>query len=433
MYDDESHVLEAFNAGANGYLSKLLSAQDLVGELRRDLSSIAGIRVSVQDPSQQSFGVASAYPVDFTVRGSDWDTLVASAMKLKADLDQSGLVTDLVTDYQVGAPEVQVLPDRRRASDLGVSMNDLASTVGALVGGNIVGKFSTDGRRVDMRVRLLAGQRTRPEDIGAIRVRTSNGSTVPLSLVVTQSETAVLQAISRVDRERAIGISANVAPGHSQAEAMARVTELAQGLPSGYRAVASGQASQLAETTSGLFFALAIGILVAYMVLASQFNSFLDPVTVLTILPLALSGAVLGLLVGGKTLNVFSMIGLLLLMGIVKKNSILLVEYANQVREHEHLDAFHAMRKAGPLRLRPILMTTVATMMAAVPAVLGIGPGTETRSPMAAAVLGGLTVSTMLSLLVVPAFYVVTDGFKRRILGRHADAPPPEPAPAHDG
>src|SRR6185295_1441415 len=122
----------------------------------------------------------------------------------------------------------------------------------------------------------------------------------------------------------------------------------------GYRAVPSGQASQLAETTSGLFFALAIGILVAYMVLASQFNSFLHPVTVLTILPLALSGAVLGLLVAGKTLNVFSMIGLLLLMGIVKKNSILLVEYANQVREHEHLPPLESMQKAGPLRLRPI-------------------------------------------------------------------------------
>jgi multidrug efflux pump subunit AcrB len=186
-------------------------------------------------------------------------------------------------------------------------------------------------------------------------------------------------------------------------------------LPVGYRVVAGGQASQLSETTSGLFFALAIGILVAYMVLASQFNSFLHPVTVLTILPLAVSGAALGLLISGKSLNVFSMIGILLLMGIVKKNSILLVEYANKIREHEGLDAVGAMCKAGPLRLRPILMTTVATMMAAVPPVLGIGPGTEMRSPMAAAVLGGLAVSTLLSLLVVPAFYVVSDRVKNKL------------------
>lgn len=396
-----------------------LTAQALAVEIRKELSGIAGIRASVQDPSQQSFGVQRGYPVDFTVRGADWDTLVTAAMQLKDELEQSGLVTDVVTDYRVGAPEVQVQPDRRRATDLGVSVSELANTVSSLVGGNIVGKFSTEGRRIDIRMRLLAAQRARPEDIGAVRVRAQNGDTIPLSLVVTQKETSVLQTISRVDRERAIGISGNVAPGHSQAEAMAKVAALSQKLPIGYRAVASGQASQLEETTSGLGFALLIGILVAYMVLASQFNSFLHPVTVLTILPLALSGAALGLFLFGKTLNVFSMIGVLLLMGIVKKNSILLVEYAAQLREHEGLDAHDAMRKAGPLRLRPILMTTVATMMAAVPAVLGIGPGTETRSPMAAAVLGGLTVSTLLSLLVVPAFYVVTSRWKD---GRRAPA-----------
>jgi hydrophobe/amphiphile efflux-1 (HAE1) family protein len=410
-----------------------LSAQQLSGELRKELQSIAGIRVSVQDPSQQSFGVQRGYPVDFSVRGSDWDTLVSSAMKLKGELEASGLVTDVTTDYQIGAQEVQIVPDRRRATDLGVSVSELATTVSALVGGNAVGKFSTGGRRIDMRVRLMAGQRTRPEDVGAIRVRAQGGQMVPISLVVTQTEAPVLQTISRVDRERAIGISGNVAPGHSQAEAMAKVNELSAQLPLGYRTVAAGQASQLAETTSGLGFALLIGILVAYMVLASQFNSFLHPVTVLTILPLAVSGAALGLFTSGKTLNVFSMIGILLLMGIVKKNSILLVEYANQVREHEGLDALPAMRKAGPLRLRPILMTTVATMMSAVPAVLGLGPGTETRSPMAAAVLGGLVVSTLLSLLLVPAFYVVTDGFRKRLLGKAAAAPqhpmnPPNPA-----
>jgi multidrug efflux pump subunit AcrB len=207
---------------------------------------------------------------------------------------------------------------------------------------------------------------------------------------------------------------------------MAYVATLSQGLPLGYRTVASGQASQLAETTDGLFFALGIGILVAYMVLASQFNSFLHPVTVLTILPLALSGAALGLWLSGKSLNIFSMIGVLLLMGIVKKNSILLVEYAQQLREHGGIGAHAAMLKAGPLRLRPILMTTVATMMSAVPAILGIGPGTETRSPMAAVVLGGLTVSTLLSLLVVPAFFVAADRVRSRIFGHRAEEEPPK-------
>ena len=145
------------------------------------------------------------------------------------------------------------------------------------------------------------------------------------------------------------------------------------------------------------------------MVLASQFNSFLHPVTVLTILPLSIAGAMFALAIAHKTLNIFSMIGLLLLMGIVKKNSIILVDYANEVRAEGHLGAREAMLKAGPVRLRPILMTAVATLMAAVPSAMGLGPGSETRGPMADAVIGGLVLSTALSLLVVPAFYVVAD------------------------
>lgn len=417
-------------SGTSGQISLTLvppeerkvTAQELMLTLRKDLQGIAGLRASIQDPSQQGFGASKGSPVDFTIRGADWDVLVASATKLKEELEASGMVTDVNSDYQMGASELQIIPDRRRATDLGVSVNDLGTTISALVGGNTIGKYSTEGRRVDIRMRLLASQRTRPEDLSLIMMRSGQNNLVPLSLLVTEQETPVLQTISRLDRERAISITANVGPGHSQAEAMAKVAALGKELPLGIRVVAGGQASQLEETTSGLGFALAVGILVAYMVLASQFNSFLHPVTVLTILPLAISGAILGLFLTGKSLNLFSMIGLLLLMGIVKKNSILLVEYAEQVREHEGLPFWEAMLKAGPLRLRPILMTTVATMMSAVPPILGLGPGTETRSPMAAAVLGGLVVSTILSLLVVPAFYVVA----LRIRGKLIKDKPPE-------
>jgi multidrug efflux pump subunit AcrB len=182
------------------------------------------------------------------------------------------------------------------------------------------------------------------------------------------------------------------------------------------------------DSMSSLLFALVLGIAVAYMILASQFNSFLHPVTVLTILPLSVAGAAVSLWLAGQSLNIFSMIGLLLLMGIVKKNSIILVDYANQVREGG-LDAHEAMLRAGPVRLRPILMTSVATMMAAIPPALALGPGAEIRTPMAYAVIGGLFVSTALSLLVVPAFYVVADRLVAR-LGRRkarpeAESPPP--------
>jgi hydrophobe/amphiphile efflux-1 (HAE1) family protein len=429
------HVLVTM-FGSNGNMTLLMvppnernkSASEISADVRKELGKIAGLRATVRDPSQQSFGGGRGSPIDFTVRGSDWETLVAEAMKLKAAVEASGVAVDVNTDYQVGMPEVQIVPDRRRASELGVTVDDLANTISALVGGATVGKFETGGRRVDIRTRLLASQRSRPEDIGALTVRTQSGDLVPLSTLVTTEERPVLQSITRIDRERAIRISANVAPGTSQAKAIDDIRQLARDLPVGYRAVFQGQSTQLEQTTKDLYFALFIGILVAYMVLASQFASFLHPVTVLTILPLALAGAVVGLMVAGATLNLFSMIGLLLLMGIVKKNSIMLVEYAHHLAETEGLDAKEAMQRAGPIRLRPILMTTFATMMAAVPAVLGLGPGSETRGPMAAAVLGGLTVSTVLSLLVVPAFYVVSDrvrGFVfRKGPKKAAQAPP---------
>jgi multidrug efflux pump subunit AcrB len=298
---------------------------------------------------------------------------------------------------------------------LGVSIDDVATTINALVGGIRVGKYSTGGRRLDVRVKLMAGQRSRPEDISRLRVRARNGELVPLSSLVIFEEQAALQAITRRDRERAISIYANVAPGHAQDEALRAVEGLSGNLPVGYRVVLGGSSMAFRESMSSLLFAMVLGILIAYMILGSQFNSFKDPITIITILPLSIAGAAFALLLTGKSLNIFSMIGLLLLMGIVKKNSIILVDYANAFRA-KGFGAKEAMEKAGPIRLRPILMTATATLMAAIPPALGIGAGAEIRMPMAIAVIGGLVLSTALSLIVVPSFYVVSDklGGKKR-------------------
>ncbi|MGH7330630.1 MAG: efflux RND transporter permease subunit, partial [Polyangiaceae bacterium] len=331
---------------------------------------------------------------------------------------------DLNSDYQLGAPELQITPDRARASALGIPISDIANTVSSLVGGVAVGQYSTAGRRIDVRLRVLASQRQTPEDIGKLNVRSQTGQMIPINAVTTSQEMPVLQAINHADRERAITISGNVAPGHAQTEVLDYVQSLAKDVPLGYRIVLSGQSSSFTDSMSSLFFALGLGILVAYMVLASQFNSFMHPVTVLTILPLSVAGAAYALLIMHKTVNVFSMIGVLLLMGIVKKNSIILVDYATQLRdEHPEMSAREAISKAGPIRLRPILMTTVATMMAAVPSSLGLGPGSETRGPMADAVLGGLILSTPLSLVVVPSFYVIFDRWKQKLSRKKAEAP----------
>ena len=376
--------------------------------LRRELNSIPGLRAVIQDTSQQGFTAQRGFPVEFSVRGADWNQLVPLSTRLMDELLASGTVVDLDSDYRVGMPELRVTPDRAVCADVGVSVDDVATTINALVGGIRVGKYSTGGRRLDVRLKLMAGQRSRPEDISRLRVRARNGELVPLSSLVVFEEQAALQAITRRDRERAISIYANVAPGHAQAEALRIIEGLGGNLPVGYRVVLGGSSMAFRESMSSLLFAMALGILIAYMILASQFNSFKDPITIITILPLSIAGAAFALLVTGKSLNIFSMIGLLLLMGIVKKNSIILVDYANAFKA-KGFGAKEAMEKAGPIRLRPILMTATATLMAAIPPALGIGAGAEIRMPMAIAVIGGLVLSTALSLIVVPSFYVVSD------------------------
>jgi hydrophobe/amphiphile efflux-1 (HAE1) family protein len=399
---------------------------DFAAVLRKELNSYPGLKTVVQDLSQQGFTAQRGFPVEFSVRGSDWGTLVEQSELIRQKLQASGTVVDLDTDYRLGQPELRIFPDRQRAADVGVSMADVGSTINALVSGVRVGKFNSNGRRIDMRVRLLADQRAGPEDISRLKVRTPGGELVPLSALVKQEERPSLQAITRRDRERAISFFANPAPGHSQDEALKVVDSLSSELKPGYRTVLGGASVAFRESFSSLLFALVLGILVAYMVLASQFNSFLHPVTVLTILPLSVAGAAFSLLLVGATLNIFSMIGLLLLMGIVKKNSIILVDYATQ-QQAKGMSALEAVLKAGPVRLRPILMTSMATMMAAVPSALALGPGSEVRRPMAIAVIGGLIVSTALSLLVVPAFYVLADRAKQALARRRGQPVEPQP------
>jgi len=408
-----------------------MTQAEISGVLRGELNSIPGVRAVIQDMSQQGFTAQRGFPVEFSVRGSDWNQLVEVSQDVMAKMAQSGLVVDVDTDYQLGMPELQIEPDRAVASDVGVSIDDVATTLNALVGGIRVGKYSTGGRRIDVRLKLLAGQRSRPEDIAMLKVHTRSGDLVPLSSLVNSKERPALQAITRRDRERAISIYANVAPGHSQNEALKYVESLGRGLPVGNRLVLGGASVAFRESMSSLIFALFMGIAIAYMILASQFNSYKDPFTIITILPLSIAGAAFALMLARQSLNIFSMIGLLLLMGIVKKNSIILVDYANAYRD-KGFDARESMKRAGPVRLRPILMTATATLMAAIPPALGLGPGSEIRMPMAIAVIGGLVLSTILSLVVVPSFYVIADKVfkrKRRPVEEGEAAKEGEPAP----
>jgi hydrophobe/amphiphile efflux-1 (HAE1) family protein len=388
-----------------------LSQQDLMNVARGVTSSFPGARIVMQDFSQRGFspGRGGGFPVEFNIRGRDWDTLGRSSRVIMEKMAQSGLVTDINSDYQVGMPEVQVVPDRNKAADLGISMSDIGQTVNAAIGGQRIGKFKDKGRRFDIRVRLLAQQRMRPEDIGRLLVRTGTGGVVRLGDVVSIEQRPTLQQITRRDRQRAITITANVAGGVSQSVAIERSMEIARAsLPDGYRVVASGSARTFAEAFDSLFFAMVLGLLVAYMVLASQFNAFTHPFTVLLALPFSVSGALAALYLAGQSINVYSMLGIILLMGIAKKNSILLVDFTNQARA-AGMERHEALLHACPVRLRPILMTSIATIAGALPPALAIGPGAELQRPMALSIVGGMIVSTAFTLFVVPAAYSALD------------------------
>lgn len=381
------------------------SQQEFMDYLRGELKKIPDLKVFVQDLSLRGFTSSRGFPVEFSVRGPEWEPLAKHAEDLKSKLEATGLVTDVDSDYREGKPEIRIFPDRERAALRGVSVKSISETIRALVGGVVVGKYAMGGHRYDIRVRLSPEERSQAEQIKNIYVRNNRGELVRLAEVVRLEERSSLQQISRFDRERSITISANVKPGASQEAALEKARELGGSLPEPYHVVMSGSAETFRESQKGLLFALLLGILVAYMVLASQFNSFIDPLSVLMALPFSISGAFLALWISQQSLNIYSFIGLILLTGIVKKNSILLVEFTNQIRQRGEASVHQALLVACPIRLRPILMTSIATVAAAVPAALALGPGAETRIPMAVAIIGGVVVSTALSLLVVPVVY----------------------------
>jgi multidrug efflux pump subunit AcrB len=423
------------------------SQSQVMAELRKKLAKIPGMRAVVLDLSTQGFTATRGYPVDFAVQGPEWDKVTAYSGEIMKAMQASGVVADVNSDFRPGMPELRVLPNRQKASDLGVSMSNLAYTINAAVGGVRVGRFTSDGKRYDVRVRLLESQRDSPWDIRSIYLRSSKGKLVSLADVTDLETLPTLPVINRYNHQRKVEITANMAPGVSQGVSIARCQEIAEGiLPPEYKIVPLGNAQAMQQTLSSLGFALGLGVVIAYMVLGVQFNSFLHPITVLLAMPFAATGALATLWFAGDTLNLMSMIGLILLMGLVKKNSIILVDYTNQLRaghieadgtRSEPLGLEEAVLTACPVRLRPILMTSIATIAAAVPLAFGLGPGSETRAPLARAIIGGIALSTLITLVIVPVFYVMfehlTAMLRRSSQVRHTvpvDAPKiPSPRP----
>lgn len=398
-----------------------LKQRDVMEKTRNELiKMLPGVKVFAQDLSLSGFSASRGFPLEFTAQGPNRDELVKASQDLMSKLEKTGLVVDMNTDYQAGMPELRMYPDRDKAAARGVSVAAMGTTVSTLIGGSIFDsgtQYPKDGHRYDIRVRSQEGEHNTPADLTKVLLRNNRGDSgelIPLTEVAQIREESALQIISRLNRQRAVPMYANVAEGISQQEALDAVLRISKkSLPKTVHVTATGTAQTFNDASESLVFALLLGIAVAYMVLASQFNSFVHPITVLMALPFSVSGALVALYFTHESINLFSMIGLILLMGIVKKNSILLVDFTNQRRDAGS-GPTQALLEACPVRLRPILMTSIATVAGAIPAALALGPGAETRVPMAITIIGGVTVSTFLTLFVVPCVYSVLVVFERK-------------------
>lgn len=379
---------------------------ELMQMARREFANDETLKVVIQDLSTRGLTARRGFPVDINIRGPEWTVLQKVSDDIIERLEQTGLVEDVDTDYRLGQPEIRIWPIREEAARLGVTMQTLNDTIAAAMGSIRQGKFTQDGRRYDVRLSLERDQRLAPEDIRDLMVRNMHGELISISKVVRSETVETLQTITRKNRERSVSIYANVADGKSQAEALQKAQEIAnEELPQAYRAFLGGGAQSFMESFASLTFVLWLGVLVAYMVLASQFNSFLHPLIVLLSMPFSITGALGALYIFDQSLNLYSMIGIILLMGIVKKNAIMLVEFTNHKRFVDGMPVQEAILSASPIRLRPILMTSMATLVAALPPALAIGPGAESRIPMALSIVGGVLVSTIFTLFVVPCAY----------------------------
>lgn len=399
----------------NPKTGKEITQSALFGILRKDLKELVPeATFSVQDLSQRGFSAGRGYPVELVLTGPDWQKLSAYSVQILERLKESKAVLDVDTDYVAGQKELRLVTNREAAALRGVSMANVGNTIGTLMGGKNVSRFTENGRSYDVRVKIQKDKGESASVISDIGVRNTFGEFVKLREVLSVQEKEALKTITRINRERAIRVFGNPAPALGQTASTEKALQIAKEiLPDGYSVSVTGSAKTAKESGNSLTLALLFGILLSYMILASQFNSLKQPLYILLAMPFSFTGALVALYLFGQSFNMYSFIGLILLLGLVKKNSILLVEFVNHVRS-EGKDIKEAIKEGCPIRLRPVLMTSFSSIAAAIPPALALGPGAETRIPMAVTILGGMTLSTLITLLVVPAAYYLGEKEKEK-------------------
>jgi HAE1 family hydrophobic/amphiphilic exporter-1 len=410
------------------------SQAEVMEQARSLMADVRDAQVSVQQVSKVSGGGMKWAQLQYEVRGSDIRELESIVANVMARMQSAGGYVDVQSSYEANKPGVDVAVDRARAAALGVAAADVADTVRAAIGGVNVGKFKAGGDRYDIAIRFLDTYRNRPELLGDLWVPSRDGGSVELRNVAqaVQSRTAV--EITRYNRQRNITVLANLGPGKVLGPAMQEVESFTQqiGMPSGYSTGWAGQGKDMAESFGYLFETMILSVVVIYMVLAAQFESLIHPLSIMLSLPLALIGGLGAIIIFHLNVSIFVMIAFIFLLGLVTKNAILLIDYTNTLRWRDGLERDEALRRAGPVRLRPILMTTMAVITGMLPTALSTGSGSESRQPMAVAIIGGLITSTLLTLLVVPAVYSLLDPLSEW-LKRHFFERPEAPPPAGHG
>ena len=395
-----------------------ITQQELLPRLRRELAEVPGARAfAAPYPMVQG---QRGEPLQFVLAGENLTEVGRLSRELQQKLAADPGLGRIDTDLQLDLPQLAFQPDRLRIASAGLTTRDVALAINMLTGGVDIAKYNDepgDGQRYDIRVKARSGEFTQPGDLSKIWLRNRDGKMIRLDSVATFQENLGPAVIGRFDLQYATTFFAT--PTIPLGEAVARVREAAADLPTGYQVKLIGQAEEFSKTVKYMTFAFGLALILLYMVLASQFNSFLQLLIVMLAQPLAIIGGIAALWATGQTLNIYSMIGLVLLIGLVAKNSILLVDLTNQ-RRATGLAIDAALTDACPIRMRPVLMTSATVILALTPAALGLGAGSETNQPLALAVIGGMVSSTLLTLVVVPAVYSLVESAVARRRTHHA-------------
>jgi HAE1 family hydrophobic/amphiphilic exporter-1 len=383
--------------------SRHISQARLMTWLRERYAKMAPASIVV---SEEGFSDGNSQPVQLLLRGDDLDELAKVANQIAKEFRTIPGFVDVDTTYRGGKPEVAIHVDRERAAALNVPIATIASAVRLYMAGDAVSELKVGTDAYDIIVQLPESERNRIETLSSLKVRSTTGELVDLSNVVTAEHETGPSRIERMDRQRQVTILANL-DGLALGEAQKKAAEVATRLvPANMSYRFEGMGRIMTESFGYMVEALFLAVVLVYMILAAQFNSFIQPITIMISLPLSFVGAFGALYLSGQTFSIIAMIGLIMLMGLVTKNAILLVDFANQARERGE-GIIEALVEAGVLRLRPILMTTVAMVFGMLPVALAFGEGGEARSPMAICVIGGLITSTLLTLVVVPVVYTL--------------------------